>query len=185
MLVHLFGLLSVTFSPLIPSDYDDSVATWHININFFAARHITCTYISWSGFKSDWRNIIQDFRMFGCASGCACVLMRAHQSSQLFEFWQQDQKKTRVGVFVSLRGIVCVCVCATQGEWVGMKVRFCSETFDVEEQRLLSVCQLPTLYHRPNTWPPQSVCVWVSVCVSCLIRQGLGYVTLLQSYLDP
>lgn len=72
---------------------------------------------------------------------------------------------------------LCVCVCVHVGvclsvyecvrhkerERVGMKVRFCSETFDVEEQRLLSVCQLPTLYHHPNTWPLQSVCV--SVCL--------------------
>lgn len=86
----------------------------------------------------------------------------------------------RVVVFVC----ACVTVCACdrgERERVGMKVRFCSETFDVEEQRLLSVCQLPTLYHHPNTWPPQCVCMCVCVCVSGLIRQGLGYVTLLQS----
>lgn len=67
---------------------------------------------------------------------------------------------------VCVRDFVCVSQRERERkrERVGMKVRFCSETFDVEEQRLLSVCQLPTLYHRPNTWPPQSVCMRMRVC---------------------
>lgn len=77
--------------------------------------------------------------------------------------------------------VVCVCVCVkgSKKEREGMKVRFCSETFDVEEQCLLSVCQLPALYHHLNTWPSQSV----HVCLGDLITQALGYVTLLQGYL--
>lgn len=81
--------------------------------------------------------------------------------------------------------IECVCararVCArgSKKEREGMKVRFCSETFDVEEQCLLSVCQLPALYHHLNTWPSQSV----RACLGDLITQALGYVTLLQGYL--
>lgn len=103
-----------------------------------------------------------------------------------------------VVVFAGTGVRVCCRACARAGEWEGMKVRFWTETFDVKEQRLQSVCQLPALYHHPNTWPLQKkggkkcafgvVCAcWcvrvrmalrACICVSGLITQRLGFVTL-------
>lgn len=97
-----------------------------------------------------------------------------------------------VVVFAGTGVRVCCRVCTRAGEWEGMKVRFWTETFDVKEQRLQSVCQLPALYHHPNTWPLQKkkkkkCACWCArvrmalracICVSGLITQRLGFVTL-------
>lgn len=97
-------------------------------------------------------------------SVCMCLLGCVSPSKSL-SFGSEIRGNVRCCVC----GCMCdesVCVCEKEREREGMKVRFCSETFDVEEQCLLSVCQLPTLYHHPNTWPPQvCMCVYVCLCM--------------------
>lgn len=113
-----------------------------------------------AGFRNGWRNLIH-FLALRNVSVCMRLLGCVSPSKSL-SFGSEIRGNVRCCVC----GRMCdgVCMCKREREWEGMKVRFCSETFDVIEQCLLSVCQLPALYHHPNTWPPQSVYVCLFFC---------------------
>lgn len=164
--------------------------------NHFRITQETCLRISQSAFQQ-W--LMKLYSLSRAWEYGWCVRARpAVLDLQSLSVLAVRSEEMSVVVFAGTGVRVCCRACTRAGAWEGMKVRFWTETFDVKEQRLQSVCQLPALYHHPNTWPLQKkekkkcafgvVCAcWCArvhmalracICVSGLITQRLGFVTL-------